>query len=642
MVIPPAPLDARLATGSSGLGATPLPGGRTRFVVWAPRAGRVRVKLEPLGGAGPREVDLAPIELGYHEAVVEGCPPGTRYRYRLDDGEPMADPASRSQPEGVLGPSEVVDLGAHRWADAAYRPRPLFAQVISEWHIGTVTESGTFDAATGVLDDLVEVGITAVEVMPVAEFPGARNWGYDGVFPFSVQHTYGGPVGLQRFVDACHQRGLAVVLDVVHNHLGPLGNVLGAFGPYFTERYRTLWGPALNFDGPGSDHVRAYFFESVAQWFVDYHVDALRLDAIHSILDTTATPFVAELSELAARLSEQLGRPCALIAESSDNDPAVVTARSAGGIGMDAQWNDDFHHSLFVALTFEQRAYYADYGRVEDLARAINDGFVLQGEFSEYRRRRHGAPSSHLEPERFVTFAQNHDQIGNRPRGERLAGLVPLDRQRLAAGLLLLSPGVPLLFMGEEYGDPAPFPFFVDHGDPELLEAVRRGRRATLRHMGFDEEPLDAAAEATFDSAVPDRSLRTKDDHRGLLALHRALIALRRADPALARSRRVDVSASVHGSVLTVTRRDPAGAAVSIFNVGPMPAAALAPSLVAGAGPAGQTRWHLLFDPGDPALGGPGSVRPVEVLPGDSILLEPWAFCVYGSEPARPAGEPEP
>ncbi len=628
-------LAARLAGGAPALGATPLPDGRTRFVVWAPTAVRVQVRL----GDG-RSFDLDPAEQGYHAGIAPDCRPGATYRYCLDGGDELADPASRHQPEGVLGPSAVVDLGAHRWADAGYRAAPLWEQVITEVHIGTLSAGGTFDSAIDALDPLAEVGFGAVEIMPVAEFPGARNWGYDGVFPFSVQSTYGGPAGLQRLVDACHGRGLAVILDVVHNHIGPVGNVLGAFGPYFTDRYSTPWGPALNFDGAESDHVRAYFLESVTQWFVDYHIDALRLDAIHSILDMTATPYLAELSDLAAHLSERLGRPCILIAESADNDPRVVTPRASSGLGMDAQWNDDFHHALHVALTSEQIAYYADYGRVEDLARAINDGFVLQGEYSEYRRRHHGAPSGALEPERFVVFAQNHDQVGNRPRGERLSVLVSPDALCLAAGLVLLSPGIPLLFMGDEYGETAPFAYFVDHPDPGLNEKVHEGRHATLRSMGFDEEPMDEAAESTFCAAVLDPKRREASGHREVLALHRRLISLRQAHPALARSRRVDVSASVHGAVLTLTRRDPSGSVVALFNVGTERAVALAPSLVAGAGPAGTTRWHRLFDSAEPEVGGGGALQPAEASPGDPLSLAPFAFCVYGSAPARPAGEP--
>ena len=621
-------LPARLAAGPGGHGATLVGEGRTRFAVWAPRASRVTVDL----GAG-RVVGLDEHGSGYHLGVVEDCPPGTRYRFVLDDGPPLADPASRFQPEGVFGPSAVVDLGAHEWTDAAYRPRPLAEQVISECHIGTLSAAGTFDGAVAGLDDLVEVGISAVEIMPVAEFPGTRNWGYDGVFPFSVQAGYGGPGGLQRLVDECHRRGLAVVLDVVHNHLGPLGCVLDAYGPYFNQRYRTPWGPAVNFDGPGSDHVRAFYFESVAQWFADYHIDGLRLDAIHAIVDTTAIPFVAELSELAAFMGERLGRPCWLVAESTDNDPAVVAPRVAGGQGMDAQWNDDFHHALHVALTGEHGAYYADYGRPEDLPRAIEDGFVLQGQYSSYRRRRHGAPSSAIEPERLVVYAQNHDQVGNRPRGERLSDLVGLDRHRLALAIVLLSPGIPLMFMGDEYGETAPFPFFVDHGDPALAAATHEGRSGLLARMGFPEGALDESAEATFGAAILDRSLRKAPGHAELVALTGRLIALRRAYPALGRSRRAGVSATMAGSVLTLTRADPLGRALCLFNLGPEPAEAPVP----GTGAGGAGRWRCLLDSADPALGGAGARQPEAAGPGNSLALAPWAFCAYGTEAREPA-----
>ncbi len=620
-------LPPRLATGPPGLGARPQSAGRTRFVVWAPFARRVEVAL-----ADPeRRVDLDTADAGYHVGVVEDCPPGTRYRLVLDGGAPLADPVSRLQPEGVFGPSEVVDLGAHRWTDADYQPRPLAELVISECHVGTLTAAGTFDGAVSVLDDLVDVGISAVELMPVGAFPGRRNWGYDGVFPFSVQASYGGPAGLQRFVDACHRRGLAVVLDVVHNHLGPLGCVLDAFGPYLSTRYQTAWGPALNFDGAESDHVRAFFFESVVQWFVDFHIDALRLDAVDAIVDTTATPFLAELSELAEHLSGQLGRACLLIAESADNNPAVVAPRQSGGLGMDAQWNDDFHYALFALLTGERRPRYTDYGRVEDLARALGEGFVLQGEPSVYRRRRHGAPAASLEPGRLVVFAQNHDQIGNRPRGERLASLVPADRQRLAAALVLLSPGIPLLFMGEEYGEVAPFPFFVDHGDRALLGRVRRGRSELLAHMGFDEPALDEAAEATFAGAVLDPSLRRAPGHQDLLVLTRRLIALRRSHPALARSSRRDVSASAQGPVLILLRLHPDASAACVFNLGPEPALARLPTR--GIGTHDTTAWRRVLDSAGPALRGEDPHHGELVAPGNSVGLASFGFAVYTSEP---------
>ena len=333
-------------------------------------------------GDPTRLVRLDAADGGYHEATVGGLGPGARYRLVLDDGRELADPVSRAQPDGVSGPSEVFDPLAHRWGDGGFVSRPLWQHVIYEAHIGTLTPAGTFDSAIDVLDELAELGITAVEPLPVAQFSGTRNWGYDGVFPYAVQHSYGGPAAFQRFVDAAHQRGMAVVLDVVYNHLGPEGNVLDAFGPYFTDRYRTPWGPAINFDGPGSDQVRRYFVENALTWFRDFHVDALRLDAVHGIVDPTANPFLSELAGAAEQLGTVLGHRFDLIAESADNDPRVVSPTAVGGLGLDAQWNDDFHHALHAALTGERQGYYADFGDLGQLARSMSEGFVFQGEYS--------------------------------------------------------------------------------------------------------------------------------------------------------------------------------------------------------------------------------------------------------------------
>ena len=467
---------------------------------------------------------------GYHETTAP-CGVGTRYRYVLEDGLEYGDPASRSQPEGVHGPSEVVDLRAYEWHDASYRSRPLAEQVIYELHIGTFTAEGSFDGAIAELDDLSELGVGAIEIMPVAQFPGRRNWGYDGVFPFAVQNSYGGYRALQRLVDACHQRHLAVVLDVVYNHLGPEGNVLGSFAPYFTDRYSTPWGKALNFDGPGSDEVRAYFIQNAKQWFRDFHIDALRLDAVHEIIDRNATTFLAELAASTAELSGQLGSGFHLIAESADNDPRLASSEASGGIGLDAQWNDDFHHGLHVAVTGERFGYYLDYTGVDDLARAMDAGFVYQGQHSPYRGRNHGAPSVGLDPERFVIFAQNHDHIGNRPKADRLVTMISDDQARLVAAVLLFSPGIPLVFMGEEYGETAPFPYFIDHGDPDLVEAVRAGRAEEYASLAEQGQLFDPADESSFAAARIDRSLRHKASHASRFALYRQLIGLRRREP---------------------------------------------------------------------------------------------------------------
>ena len=614
------------------VGADPLEGARTRFVVWAPERRHVAVTFPGTG----RVVDLAARADGYFAGVVDECAAGTRYQFLLDDDGAYADPASRSQPDGVHGPSEVVDLGAHAWADAGHRTRPLHEHVLYEVHIGTLTPSGTFDAAIEVLDELVEVGVSAVELMPVAQFPGVRNWGYDGVFPFAVQSSYGGPAGLQRFVEACHGRGLDVVLDVVYNHLGPEGNVLEAYAPYFTARYRTPWGPAINFDGPGSDDVRAFFVQNAHQWFCNYHVDGLRLDAVHEIFDHTARPFLAELAESVGAAGEHLGRPVFLVAESADNDPRLVRPLEAGGLGLGAQWNDDFHHAVHAAVTGEGAGYYVDYGAVADIARAMDEGFVYQGEYSCFRRRNHGAPSGAIPPERLVVFAQNHDQIGNRPRGDRLVSLVTFAQAQLVSALVLLAPGVPLLFMGEEYGDPAPFPYFIDHGDPALTEAVRAGRARELAVLPPSGEMPAPAADATFRAARLDRSLRHQGTHRAQWALHRALIELRRANPALRRAPRAAARAQADGRVLTMVRSHPDDAVVALFNVSAERVEGVLPAVPQGWAGDESACWTKVVEAAAPEFGGSGELLPAARRPGERTRLGPWEFCVYHLARAAP------
>jgi maltooligosyltrehalose trehalohydrolase len=334
--------------------------------------------------------------------------------------------------------------------------------------VGAYTKKGTFESIIPHLDELKKLGITAIELMPVAQFPGTRNWGYDGVYPYAVQNSYGGPEGFKRLVNACHGRGLALVLDVVYNHLGPEGNYLWDFGPYFTDRYKALWGFSINFDGPHSDDVRHYFIQNALYWVTEFHVDALRVDAVHAILDFSAEPFLEELASAVHDEAKRLNRRVYLIAESALNDTRVIRSREFGGYGLDAQWNDDFHHALHTVLTGERMGYYRDFGRLQDLAKALLEGFVYSGEYSPYRRRRHGNSSRDIPAHRFVVFSQNHDQVGNRMRGERLSELVCFERTKLAAGVMTLSPFIPLLFMGEEYGETAPFQYFVSHSDPDL------------------------------------------------------------------------------------------------------------------------------------------------------------------------------
>ena len=542
-------------------GAQPTADGGTRFRVWTPSASKVELVLDD------RRVPLDACGRGYHETVLEGAGEGTRYRYALDGGEPLADPASRWQPDGVHGPSAVFDPDAFTWTDHGWRGVLLDDLVIYELHVGAFSDAGTFDGVAAHLDDLLSLGVTAIELMPVAQFPGTRNWGYDGVFPYAVQASYGGPHGLMRLVDECHRRGIAVVLDVVYNHIGPEGNVLDRYGPYFTDHYRTPWGPAMNVDQRCSDEVRRFMIDNALVWLLDFHIDALRLDAIHGIVDPSPNPFLAELAAEVHARSELEGRPLYLIAESDSNDVRVVLPRDEGGLGMDAQWCDDVHHAIHAYLTGERDGYYADFGSLEDVAKGIREGFVYDGRYSRYREKRHGSSSAGIDPRALVASIQNHDQVGNRMRGDRLSATLAMPDLRLAAGLLLLSPYTPLLFMGEEYGETAPFQYFVDHSESELLEAVRRGRAEEFEAFGWTEEPPDPADEKTFLRARLDRSLVEVPDHRALRFLYAELLRLRRTVPALRARHRDAISVELEWEVLSIRYHHDDGDVLALFNL---------------------------------------------------------------------------
>jgi len=518
--------DSGQLPGTAGFrhGAFPLGDGTARFSVWAPRARRVELVLD-----GRVAGTLRPGDRGYHAGRFPASE-GTRYRYLLDGRGPFADPASRSQPDGVHGPSEVVATTVAEPV-GTWRGLPLALQVICEVHVGAFSEEGTFDGVAGALDHLVDAGFNAIELMPVAAFPGERNWGYDGVFPFAVHAGYGGRDGLARLCAAAHRRGVAVILDVVYNHFGPDGYVLDEFGPYTTDRYRTPWGDAVNFDGPGSDEVRRYFAEQALSMVREVGVDGFRLDAVHEIADRTAAPFVQELADALHAEGRRIGRTLTVVAESPANDPRLVAPPAAGGLDLDGVWNDDFCHSLRVALTGQSDRYYGDYTGVADLALACTEGFVVQGRRVPSRGRRHGTrPPTPLAGDRLVVFAQNHDQIGNGGLGRRLAADLPLAAQFPVAAAVLCSGWVPLRFMGEEYGDPAPFHYFTDHRDPALAAAVRRGRSEEVGQGGPGADPQDPA---TFSACRPDRSLAGAGVHRELLCWQRRLLELRRLEPAL-------------------------------------------------------------------------------------------------------------
>ena len=490
------------------LGASPLSDGGVEFRVWAPRPASVAVRLA--GGDQP----LRESGHGIYEGVLDARP-GDDY-YFLLEGRRQPDPCSLFQPKGLRGPSRVLDTAALRWSDDLWRGPAPEELVVYELHVGTFTEEGTFDAIHPYLRGLRELGITAIELMPVAEFPGERGWGYDGVYISAAHHTYGGPEGLARLVDAAHGEGLGVILDVVYNHLGASGvRSLKAFGPYFTERYETAWGQAINYSDARSDPVREWAIQSACRWVRDFHLDGLRLDAIHAVFDDGARHL---LEELASRVHEAR-RGALVIAESSLNDPRVIRPPEVGGYGHDAQWADDFHHALWALLTGDREGYYADFGRVGDLAKAFRRPFVYDGRYSEVRHRRVGAPVDDRPPEQFVVCSQNHDQVGNRAYGDRM----PAAGRRLAAFCTLLSPFTPLLFMGEEYGEEQPFQFFTDHIDKRIIRATREGRRREFAEFAaFGRELPDPQAIETFE-----RSKLTRRVDPALVSLYRELLRLR-------------------------------------------------------------------------------------------------------------------
>lgn len=597
---------------------------RTEFTVWAPLKESMGLHL-----VYPTDETRAMIkdEQGYWRLSVADLPPDARYFFRPDSEGDFPDPASGFQPDGVHGPSQVVDHAAFAWHDQEWKGLPVEDLVLYEVHVGTFTTEGTFEAMIPRLDDLKALGITALELMPVAQFPGSRNWGYDGVFPYAVQNFYGGPDGLKKLVDACHQKGIAVFLDVVYNHLGPEGNVFSSFGPYFTNHYRTPWGDAINFDGEWSDGVREYFAGNAVYWFEQYHLDGLRCDAIHAVYDSGAVHFWELVHQRVREKEAVLGRSFHLMAESDLNSPRVVKDPAKGGYGFSAQWLDDFHHALYVLLNPDDRERYYDFGALPQVAKAYKDGFVHSGEWVKFRKRKHGASSAGVPGQKFVVFNQNHDQIGNRVNGERLCMLVDGERVKLAAAAILLSPYIPLLFMGEEYADNSPFFYFVSHSDPELVKAVRKGRKEEFKDYGFSEEPPDPQAEQTFNDSKLRWDERGKGYHRVVLQWHAALLKLRREHPALKNFNKESVTVTVleeRGFVLQ--RQSEAGTETlfCLFNLSDKPLLHTLPNPLQTAVKKLDSRdasWQL--------QGAELTCGPETLEAGETILIQPWSVLVY-------------
>jgi len=541
----------------------------TSFSVWAPAA--YRIVVDVAGRSYPMSPD---VRSGWWRTQVAAAV-GTDYAYRLDGGEPLADPRSPRQPYGPAGASRTYDHGAFAWTDEHWRGVPVSGAVIYELHVGTFTTEGTLDAAIERLGHLADLGVTVVELMPLAAFPGLRGWGYDGIGLWAVHEPYGGPDALKRFVDACHARGLAVFLYVVYNHVGP-GNRLASFGPYFTDAHLTPWGPAVNLDQPGSDEVRAYIVDNALMWLRDYHIDGLRLDAVHALADHRAVHILEELAVAVDAFAAAAGRSITLVAESDLNDPRLITHREAGGYGLDAQWNDDFHHTVHALVTGERQGYYGDFGAISGVAKTLTRAYFHDGTWSSFRGRTHGRPvdTRTMPAYRFVGFLQDHDQVGNRVTGDRIAATLAGHPNRdgllrVSSGLVLTAPFTTMLFMGEEWGADTPWQYFTDHTDPAQAAAVSTGRRSEFAAHGWDLADVpDPQDKETYLRSKLDWDQRRREPYRSLLGWYRALLALRRSRPELTDPRldRVRVDYDEAGRWLVV-HRGPLRVAANVGSV---------------------------------------------------------------------------
>jgi maltooligosyltrehalose trehalohydrolase len=595
------------------------------FMLWAPLCQQVAVHLvEPTEAFIPLQRD----EQGYWSGTLPEICPGTLYYYHLDGERDCPDPASFSQPQGVHGPSQVIDP-QHAWTDQDWTGVTLEQMTLYELHVGTFTSEGTFEAIIPRLPELKSLGINTIEIMPVAAFPGDRNWGYDGVFPYAVQTSYGGVEGLKQLVNACHVEGMAVVLDVVYNHLGPEGNYLWELGTYFIDKYKTPWGSAVNYDDVYSNGVRHYFIENVRYWLETCQLDALRLDAVHAIYDFGAKHILKEMATITKQLAQQQGRQLYLIAESDLNDPQIIRPQAQGGYGIDAQWSDDFHHALHAVLTGEQQGYYSDFGSLEHLAKAYRNAFVYAWDYSPFRKRYHGEEPKGCLGRQFVVCSQNHDQVGNRMGGDRLSTLIPFAAQKLAAAAVILSPFVPLLFMGEEYGEPNPFLYFVSHSDQALIKAIREGRKVEFAEFHAQGEAPDPQTPETFARSTLQWDLRQQGKHQQLWQFYQRLFELRRQTPALAHLERDHIEVTIIGDSILKLHRGYQKSQVLCWLNFSSESIQVTDSFSPGS-------WSKLLDSSESIWGGSGSSHPLQYPNGTieaPITLPPYSAVVYGQNP---------
>lgn len=590
---------------------------RCTFSVWAPLKEKVELILPD---RDQKIVTMHPDAMGYWSFTIDDITPLTRYFFRID-GKDLPDPASRFQPEGVHGPSAIVDPG-FSWTDQTWKGLPLKEMVIYELHVGTFTPSGTFQGIIEKLPYLKDLGINAIELMPLAQFPGGRNWGYDGVYPFAVQNSYGGPQGLKQLVNEAHHHGIAVILDVVYNHQGPEGNYFGEFAPYFSDRYKTFWGSAINFDDAYCDGVRNFYWQNALMWLDEFHVDGLRLDAVHAIWDFSAEHFIEGLVARTKEVQKKHGVEKVLIAEFDLNNPRYINDPSRGGYGMNGQWVDEFHHALHSLVTGERDGYYEDFGDAHHLAKAYRDGYVYTGRYSQHRRKLFGKRTDNAYGQ-FVVFSQNHDQVGNRMAGDRLTTQLTFEQLKLCAAAVLLAPQVPMLFMGEEWGETNPFQYFISHTDEKLVEMVRAGRKKEFSYFNWQGKIPDPQSEETFKQCVLSWDLTGDPNRRKLIDLYKTLITLRRTRAALQNDSRADVK--VHhdegSDIIAIERKGGGDRVVLVLNFTKETAPFAVPDYL--------HNTSKVLDTSAISWRGPGEIAPPNIKAGDEILLHPHSALIF-------------